>query len=467
MKRWIALAAALYPRSWREEYGLEFDALLNEVGPSGRVFINVLGGAVRMQIKTQRDWLKLLATTAALGAIVSAGLSLTVAPSYVSSATIGVTPQPDPVRPASPQTLRQRAAADFARMKAWTLSRHNLAVIINDPRLNLYREERRRFPIDDVEDLMRRNMRIELRPSTPMVVQISFAYPDRAKAQATVGALASGISQETALANREREATYKSLWQDMAALHLAKPAPPPPMGEIVAILDPPSLPKESNGPNILAFVGWGLGAGLLAGCILAAAASFLLPNRYTATAVTEIVPAKATEDPLAPPSSTNAAEFLRRNEGRAISSENLSWIILRWGQHSHGPLAQKSIEDVVREIRAGIRIAPLNSDTAAFSISWSGSDRREVQDVVNLVISGFIQESISEQRAHAVNATQREILARRAGEYLDTLDPPTAHFSQDSPNRLTIAAAGFAIGLLVGALSLRPRRRAGLTPQTA
>jgi hypothetical protein len=121
----------------------------------------------------------------------------------------------------------------------------------------------------------------------------------------------------------------------------------------------------------------------------------------------------------------------------------------------------------VREIRAGIRIAPLNSDTAAFSISWSGSDRREVQDVVNLVISGFIQESISEQRAHAVNATQREILARRAGEYLDTLDPPTAHFSQDSPNRLTIAAAGFAIGLLVGALSLRPRRRAGLTPQTA
>ena len=36
MKRWIALAAAMYPRSWREQFGQEFDALL-AVQQHGRI----------------------------------------------------------------------------------------------------------------------------------------------------------------------------------------------------------------------------------------------------------------------------------------------------------------------------------------------------------------------------------------------------------------------------------------------
>ena len=85
MKRWIALASVLYPRSWREEYGEEFSALLDDVRPRWRVFANVLGGAIRMQITNGTNWLKLALAMAIAGAIVAAGASFAVAPRYVSA----------------------------------------------------------------------------------------------------------------------------------------------------------------------------------------------------------------------------------------------------------------------------------------------------------------------------------------------------------------------------------------------
>ena len=334
MKRWIARVAALYPRSWREEYGAEFDALLDEIKPAWRVFANVLGGALKMHLTTGTNWLKLVAATAAVGAIVAAGASYTEAPLYVSSAAISVTPQADPLRPTSPQLLRQRATEHVIEMENEILSRTSLSQIIQDPSLDLYKKERRRIPLEDVIQQMRRNIRIEARSSTPIVFSISFAYPDQVKAQAAVRKLAAKFTEANAVSNRLRESAYTNFWHDVATeaaveadvLHHARPAlatPPPPVGETVAVLDPASLPK-SLGPNRIAFLAWGMGAGLLlgvlaalamrwpravwqlggfalSGCILAVAASFLIPNRYTSTASVEITPAGLTEDPLATP----------------------------------------------------------------------------------------------------------------------------------------------------------------------
>ena len=49
MKRLIRLAAKLYPKPWRERYGAEFDALLDDAGAGGRIAVDVLRGAVSMQ----------------------------------------------------------------------------------------------------------------------------------------------------------------------------------------------------------------------------------------------------------------------------------------------------------------------------------------------------------------------------------------------------------------------------------
>jgi hypothetical protein len=422
MKRWIALAAAIYPRRWREQFGQEFDALLDDVGPSRRVLMNVLGGAIRMQITTGAGLLKLVATTAIAGAVVSVGASFTVPPTYVSSAVMSVTPQPDPLRPVSPQALRQRSADFIVRAEGNILSRQSLATLIHDPSLDLYKKERARMPMEDVVELMRRNIRIEAISSkhdglTPMVFRVTFSYPDRVKAQATVRALTLRLTQENEFVNRYRESEYQELWHDMAAAHLAKPAPPPPVADsVVGVLDPPSLPKESMGPGPIAFVAWGLGAGLLlgllaalamrhprgawrlggfaaAGCLVASAASYLIPNRYTATAVMQIVPAELTEDPHAPiPRATPAAEFLHQWEPQVLSTERLSEIIRDPHLNLYSEArAARTVQEVVQNMRArDIRITPLNPEAGTFSISFSYPDPKKAVDTVNTLIGVFV-----------------------------------------------------------------------------
>jgi hypothetical protein len=54
MKRLIRLAAKLYPRNWRDRYGEEFAALLDDIHPAGRVAFDVLTGATLMQIRRFR-----------------------------------------------------------------------------------------------------------------------------------------------------------------------------------------------------------------------------------------------------------------------------------------------------------------------------------------------------------------------------------------------------------------------------
>ena len=52
MRNLIRWATKLYPPAWRDRYGVEFDALLNEVGPSWRDLFNVLGGALSVRARS-------------------------------------------------------------------------------------------------------------------------------------------------------------------------------------------------------------------------------------------------------------------------------------------------------------------------------------------------------------------------------------------------------------------------------
>lgn len=386
MNRWIARAAALYPRSWRQEYGEEFGAVLDDVKPRWRVFANVLGGAIRMQMTMGNNWLKLASATAACCAIMATGLSFTVTPQYVSAAVLSVMPQPDPLRPESPQALRQRAAQNVAEMEAVILSRSSLANIMQMPSLDLYPAEVKRLPTEDVIQKMRRNIRIQAQSSAeggPIAFSISFSCPDQMKAQAAVRALATKFTEENSNRDRNRATLYRDFWQDWSIAYHAKPAPPPPVGDTVSVLDPPSPPKQSAGPDRVVFLAWGLGAGLLvgllaalamrrprgvwhlgfaaAGCVLAGPASFLMPDRYTSTAIMMLTPAQLTEDPLvSPPAVTPAAEILRQLEPQVLSPQNLSRVIEDPRLNLYpAERARKPIEDVVRNMLArDLRIVP-------------------------------------------------------------------------------------------------------------
>ena len=54
MKRLIRFVANIYPRAWRNRYGEEFEALLDDTEANGRTAFNVLTGAVGMQIQRFR-----------------------------------------------------------------------------------------------------------------------------------------------------------------------------------------------------------------------------------------------------------------------------------------------------------------------------------------------------------------------------------------------------------------------------
>ena len=51
MKSWIRLMARLYPKSWRQRYGAEFDALLDDAKPTWRDGFDVLRRALDMHMK--------------------------------------------------------------------------------------------------------------------------------------------------------------------------------------------------------------------------------------------------------------------------------------------------------------------------------------------------------------------------------------------------------------------------------
>jgi uncharacterized protein involved in exopolysaccharide biosynthesis len=85
MKPLLRIAARLYPRCWRQRYGREFDALLEDVEPGWRELIDVATGALKMQIRTLAT-IPVLCTLA--GGIVGGAIAMRTPRLFSSSATI-------------------------------------------------------------------------------------------------------------------------------------------------------------------------------------------------------------------------------------------------------------------------------------------------------------------------------------------------------------------------------------------
>jgi len=105
----------------------------------------------------------------------------------------------------------------------------------------------------------------------------------------------------------------------------------------------------------------------------------------------------------------------------------------------------------------------------AFSISFSYPDPHKAQAVVSELVKRFVIRNILDERARieaTKNAEAREVADHGWGETLEVLDPASLPQRPVFPNRLAIAAAGLALGLLLGALAPLFRHR-NKTPQPA
>jgi hypothetical protein len=432
MKPWMRLAARIYPRSWRDRYGTEFQALLDDVKPGWRELLDVTRGALIMRLTSDSTYWKLGAIFALAGAIMAGGLSFAVADRYVSTAVLKM--------PSSP-----RASA----IQQELLSRGSLTEIIQRPSLDLYHSERQREPMEDIVALMRRDIQIHQLLKTPDRVSVSFAYPDKEKARAVTRALVTRMAESNVNASRFRTI----VWSEVEALRSV----PMPTADNLEVLDPPSVPVRASGPNRLAMMAAGLGSGFIlgllaaamkrrrqwilhmaafgaAGCALGAIVSFLVPDTYVSSAVMLITPPTVPEYLLGALAPVPLAEWLPRMQQQVLSDTGL-----------HDP---------------GIRIRALGPTT--FQIAVFSHERLKAQKIVAKLVTGFTEQNIRDVRERWRNADKPELagmlINMKLGANLEVVDSASLPEHPVSPNRLVIAALGLIFGLIVGGIV--PRFRA-------
>jgi uncharacterized protein involved in exopolysaccharide biosynthesis len=219
------LAARLYPRWWRERYGEEFEALIEDARPGLRGTMDVTRGALAMQISTPFSAKRIWLLGGLLGLAIGWAASFWMSPAYRSSAVLQF--------PGSSSDTNQATLAKISETANVTMSRGSLTNLIRQ--LNLYSEEKHRMPLEKVLETMRRNILLTPTgvPGAP-AFRISFDYPDRILAQRTVAELTKGFLSSGG-----------------------------------TTLDSPSLPTNPVLPNRLAQASAGLGAGVVAGGIVA------------------------------------------------------------------------------------------------------------------------------------------------------------------------------------------------------
>jgi capsular polysaccharide biosynthesis protein len=475
MRRWILLAANLYPRAWRQRYGEEFQALLEDVKPGWRELADVMGGALKMQIAKGTTYLKLIAALAVAGMIVAAAASFAVPQRYVSSAALRIGGQADATR--------------IEGIEAVLLSRWYMTKLITGP-LDLYGEERRRMPLEDV--ILQAQRDIQIRPMAApspngaQTLGIFFTYPDKEKAQAVVRELATQLVRQNSLVNGFREGSWRQAW----------PLEPMPPDQEVEILSMASLPQKPVGPNRFAFAALGLGAGLglglltalvmrwpkstlrIAGCAVAGGAlalglSLFLPKTYTSTAELRFDPPSSVPERLVRDVSGGPVAEHTQRLAQEVLSEDLAPSILKRDLYPE-ERARKPLKEVAGIMRRNIvfkpRSRPLEpkGGPGAFSISFSYPDPLKAKAGVDELLMRFMIRNLVDELARKAtkSADARSAVDHGLGERLELLDPASLPAKPDSPNRLAIAAAGLALGLLLGALAPRLRRR-NRTPEPA
>src|SRR5450759_461341 len=113
-----------------------------------------------MQMTTLAADLKLGAAAAILGAIAAGAISITMPRRYVSTAVMRVVPGTVAGMPA--WQIEIEAADLLQEMQGEILSRSSLTEIIQRPTMDLYRQERAIYPMEDVIEKMRnRDVHIE------------------------------------------------------------------------------------------------------------------------------------------------------------------------------------------------------------------------------------------------------------------------------------------------------------------
>ena len=230
LARWLT---RLYPSAWRERYGEEFDALVEDSRPGWRGLADIARGALTMQLKTGLNLKRTVLVCSLAGLALALPAILMIPKIFLSTAALSIK------SPASP------AMADAVSHAAERVLRRDNLIALMDRR-QLYAAERGSLPLEDLVEKIRSNIMISgqrtIYGGTQSAFRVGFNYPDPAKAQLVVRDLTTMLIDEYARQN-----------QGAAGLE---------------VLDMASLPGQHKSPNRPAIVLAGFLAGALFGALL-------------------------------------------------------------------------------------------------------------------------------------------------------------------------------------------------------
>lgn len=185
MRRILNCAMRLYPRAWRERYGQEFAALLEQLEPSWKIVFDTAQGALTMQLR-KPGLVALTLTFALAGGLLASVVYWSHPAQYRSRAVLTAKLGSGPM-------TTQREAELLGPLVARVLSRRALAELVTE--LDLYPELRKQQPLEDVLEEMKRSIRIGPAP-VGTATELSFDYPQPYRAQAVVGRLVNRLVVE-------------------------------------------------------------------------------------------------------------------------------------------------------------------------------------------------------------------------------------------------------------------------------
>jgi uncharacterized protein involved in exopolysaccharide biosynthesis len=421
MSRLIHFLARLYPRSWRERYGAEYAALLDDVRPDGRTAANVFLGALAMQIRNWKSW-EILAASALFGVAIIPGLSVAMPKTYASRAILKVGDQVD----------RQEAIDAINALAVNVESRSSLAGLIEAD--GLYQYQRSRIPLLDVLDEMIKGIRV-----TPVdsktAVAIEFDYSDPKVAQKVTQDLVARFMNENVRQGN---------------------------GVTLQLIDSPSLPKSPIGPNKPLIIGLGIAcfvlmwsalsllrrlsirrherassgevhprtwtdwrtltASALAGVAVMVGGFFAIPSFYRSTSVIKV---EGQTNPQQTIEAINAIAQSVESRGR------LTEIITAHGLYPR-ERSKMTSDDVIQQMVKRISVTPMGRNPAAIRLGFDYDDRFVAQRVTDDLASRFLNESRHSQ-----------------GVNLQIIDPASLPAYPIQPTNLLIAGLGLACFLLM------------------
>jgi hypothetical protein len=244
-ERLVRFASRLYPASWRRRYEVEFEALIEDASRDWRDVLDVLLGALTMQITTW-TFAKISAGFGVAGALLwSAVLFVTMPNKYTSACTLRLTASLLP----GPQPSIDNSE-EFVKVLIQTaLSRNSLVGIIE--KQGLYQRGRASKPMEEVIDRMRRDIRFD-RIGHSDAFRVTFRYIDAEYARRT----------EQDLIAKLMESNVKIWRRDLTGTDRR-------LLYTLEVLDQASAPKRPSSPNRLLIASEGLAGGLLLGALAA------------------------------------------------------------------------------------------------------------------------------------------------------------------------------------------------------